>query len=63
MLRLIAADPSMCVVIQRYTSKGWMKELLTYDFDLGNVLKRFHDVFRHDRLGEDQAQRLVEPHD
>jgi len=59
MLRLIAADPSMPVMIQRYTSKGRMEEPLTYDFDLGNVLKRSHDVFRHDRLGEIPMDILV----
>jgi hypothetical protein len=59
MLRLIAADPSMVVMIQRYTSKGLTEERLTHDFDLGTVLKRFHDVFRHDRLGEIPVDILV----
>ncbi len=61
MLRLIAADQSMHVVIRRYRSEGWMREgeRLTYDFDLGNVLKRSRDVLRHDRLGEIPVDILV----
>lgn len=59
MLRLIAADPSMHVLIQRYRTEGWIEERLTYDFDLGNVLKRSHDVFRHERLGEVPVDILV----
>ena len=50
MLRLIAADPSMQVLVQRYRSEGPIEERLTYDFDFGTVLKRSHDVFRHGRL-------------
>jgi hypothetical protein len=35
MLRLIAADPSMHVLIQRYRTEGWIEEQLAYAFDLG----------------------------
>jgi hypothetical protein len=56
---LVAADPSMHVLIQRYRSEGRIEERLTYDFDLGTVLKRSNDVFRHDRLGEIPVDILV----
>lgn len=59
MLRLIAADPSMQVMMQRFRSDGWYEERLTYDFDLGTVLLRTHDVFEHDRLGKIPVDILV----
>jgi len=59
MLRLIAADPSMRVLVQRYRSEGWIEEPLTYDFDLGTVIKRSRDLFRHERLGEIEVDLLV----
>jgi len=51
MLRLIAADPYMQVIIQRHRSEGLIEDRLTYDFDFGTILKRSRDVFRHARLG------------
>jgi hypothetical protein len=59
MLRLIAADPYMQVLVQRYRSEGLIGERLTYDFDLGIVLKRARPVFRHERLGEIPVDILV----
>jgi hypothetical protein len=59
MLRLIAADPSMRVLIRRYRSEGLAEDRLTYDFPLGTVLARCDDVFRHDRVGEIPVAILV----
>ncbi len=59
MLRLIAADPSMHVLVHRYQTEGWIKDRLAYDFDLGTVLKRSHEIFRHERLGEIPVDILV----
>jgi len=52
MLRLIAADPSMQVLVRRYRSEGMIEERMTHDFDLGTVLLRKKEVFRHERVGE-----------
>ena len=59
MLRIIAADPSMHVVVQRFRSDGLIEERLMYDFDLGTVIKRSHDTFRHERLGDIPVDILV----
>lgn len=59
MLRLIAADPSMQVLIRRYRSEGMNEDRMTYDFDLGTVLFRKSDVFRHERIGEIPVDILV----
>ena len=59
MLRMIAADPNMQVNIRRYRTDGWIEEPLTYDFDLGTVIKRVDDVFRHERLGEIPVNILI----
>jgi hypothetical protein len=59
MLRMIAADPHMHVNVRRYRTDGWIEEPLTYDFDLGTVIKRCDDVFRHERLGEIPVNILI----
>lgn len=60
MLRLIAADPSMQVLVKRYRTEGWTdEERLTYDFDLGSVIARSHDMFWHERLGKIDVDILV----
>jgi hypothetical protein len=59
MLRLIAADPSLSVQVERYRTEGKFTDRLTYDFDVGTVLKRSEDIFRDDRLGEIPVDILV----
>lgn len=59
MLRLIAADPTMEVLIRRHRTEGWIEERLAYDFDLGTVLAVKQDVFRHERVGEIPVDLLV----
>ena len=59
MLRLIAEDPSLSVQVERYRTEGKFTDRLTYDFDIGTVLKRSKDIFRDDRLGEIPVDILV----
>jgi hypothetical protein len=59
MLRLIAADPAMRVMLRRYRTGGWLEERLRYDFDLGTVLLRSADVFVHPRIGKVPIDILV----
>ncbi len=59
MLRLIAADPFMHVFLRRFRSDGSFEDRLTYDFDLGTVLKQVTDNFRHPRLGDIPINILV----
>jgi len=59
MLRLIAADHAMRVLVRRYRTGGWVEERLGYDFDLGTVLLRTSDVFQHPRIGKIPVDILV----
>jgi hypothetical protein len=59
MLRLIAADPAMRVLLRRYRTGGWIDERLAYDFDLGTVLLREQVQFQHPRVGEIPVDILV----
>ena len=59
MLRLIAADPAMRVMMRRYRTGGWIEERLSYDFDLGTVLLRSTDHFQHPKVGKIPVDILV----
>jgi hypothetical protein len=59
MLRLIAADPSMEVLVRRFRSEGKFEERMVYDFDLGTVLLRESDVFRDAKLGDIPVDIMV----
>lgn len=59
MLRLIAADPAMRVLLRRYRTSGWIEERLAYDFDLGTVLLREQVQFQHPRVGKIPVDILV----
>ena len=44
MLRLIASDPNTEVVVERKRGSGYYKDVLQYDFPVGQVVGRFSDL-------------------
>ena len=56
MLRLIAADPNLSLVLQQYRAAGVQVDPITYDFPVGQVIESFSKAFSfkgHDPLPVD----------
>ncbi len=48
MLRLIAADPQLSLVLRQYRAAGVQVDPVTYDFPIGQVIESFSRTFRVD---------------